>query len=59
MRYKFAKAVVTEVHLDKFGQVQRVTSRNSDGNFYDREVAKICLLEADISKNIAEKVDRA
>ena len=59
VRYKFAKAVVTEVHPDKFGQVRRVTVRDSDGNFYNREVAKICLLEADTNENIGDKIDRA
>ena len=55
LRYKFAKALVTEVHPDKFGQVRRVTVRGADGNSYELEIAKICLLEADISENCGEK----
>ena len=55
LRYKFAKALVTEVHPDKFGQVRRVTVFGADGNSYEREVAKICLLEADISENCRDK----
>ena len=55
LRYKFAKALVTEVHPDKFGQVRRVTVRGADGNSYEREVAKICLLDADISENCGNK----
>ena len=36
-------------------QVRRVTVRGADGNSYGREVAKICLLEADIGKNCGDK----
>ena len=48
IRYQFAKAVVTDVHPDKFGQVRRVTVRDADGKLFQREVAKISLLEEDI-----------
>ena len=52
-RYQFAKAVVTDVHPDKFGHVRRVTVRSSDGSLLEREIAKICLLEADACSSLA------
>ena len=55
LRYQFAKAVVTDVHPDKFGHVRRVTVRSPDGSLLEREVAKICLLEADASSNFGDK----
>ena len=55
LRYKFAKVLVTKVHPDKFGQDRRVTLRSADGNSYEREIAKICLLEDDISENCGDK----
>ena len=48
IRYQFTKAVVTDVHPDKFGQVRRVTVRDADGKLFQHEVAKISLLEGDI-----------
>ena len=47
-RYQFAKAVVTDVHPDKFDQVRRVTVCDADGKHFQREVAKISLREGDI-----------
>ena len=49
IRYQFAKAVVTDVHPDKFGQVRSVTVRDADGKVFQREVAKISFLEGDIN----------
>jgi len=54
VRYRFAKALITAVQPDKFGQVRRVTVRSPDGNLHDREVAKICLLEADAEVESAD-----
>ena len=56
MRYKFANVKLTKVHPDTFGQVRRVTVWCADGNLYDWEVSKICLLEADIRENIGDKI---
>ena len=55
LRYNFAKVLVTEVHPDKFGQVKRVTVRGADRNLCEREVAKVCLLEAGINENCWDK----
>ena len=55
LRYQFAKAVVTDVHPDKFGHVRRVTVRSSDGSLFEREVAKNCLLEADAISNFGDQ----
>ena len=38
--------VVTEVFTDQFGHVRRVNLRKSNGNILQRDVRKLCLLEA-------------
>ena len=42
---------------DKFGHTRRVTAGGSDGKLHDREVAKICLLEADVEGEIGNRSD--
>ena len=38
--------VVTEIFTDQFGHVRRVNLRKSNGNVLQRDVRKLCLLEA-------------